>query len=133
MYLNEHFKTNKKDLVESNLQNLIRGSISNAPAFGAEIMSMIFNDDIDSWKNELESARSDLVSRRKQFCEALALDLPALQNGKGMFGLLPLNKNQIAELKEKYAIYIPDNGRISFGGMAPNKIQYLAEKIRNIL
>ena len=51
----------------------------------------------------------------------------------GMFSLMGLNLEQVAELKQKYAIYMPSNGRISIPGLNSSNIDYVADSIAAVL
>ena len=48
-------KTNSQDIVRSQLENIIRSSISMAPGFGQEIMNRVFEKYQDTWHQELQT------------------------------------------------------------------------------
>ncbi len=45
----------------------------------------------------------------------------------GMFAFTGLNKAQVDELREKYAIYMTADGRISIAGLNTSNLNYIAE------
>jgi aspartate aminotransferase len=45
----------------------------------------------------------------------------------GMFAFTGLNKQQVDELREKYAIYMTADGRISIAGLNTGNLNYIAE------
>ena len=126
-------KTRAKNLVESNLQNLMRQQISNPPAFGAEIMNFIFENSFEKWTAEVDDLQQKLVDRRQKLCAAVGEKFSEIKKTAGMFALLPISPEKINWLQKKFAIYLPDSGRINFGGVAPEKIDFLAKKFLEVL
>ncbi len=117
-------------LVESNLQGLIRSTISNTPSFGAEVLQEIFSDPekLKTWKQELENARKDIDNRKNQLLKLLPkTHFQHWENSRGMFGLAPFSPEKVQELQDKYGIYMPSNGRINFAGLKTEQIPRLAE------
>ena len=49
----------------------------------------------------------------------------------GMFAFTGLNKDQVNELREKHAIYMTMDGRISIAGLNTGNIDYCAEAFHN--
>jgi aspartate/tyrosine/aromatic aminotransferase len=45
----------------------------------------------------------------------------------GMFAFTGLNKAQVDELREKYAIYMTADGRISIAGLNTSNLDYVSE------
>jgi len=120
-------KTNKKETIESQMQQLARESISMSPGIGQEIMINIFKNHKENWLNELEEARKNINNRRKTLLEKLGPKFDYLQESKGMFGLLQFSVEKIRKIKEEFSIYLPENGRINFAGIKPKDIDYIAE------
>ena len=125
-------KTNRKKIVQSQLQNLIRSDISNPPAFGSDILINIFENNFEQWKKELNAIKNSLNQRREKLCQKVGSKFDYLRRERGLFGMLPLSPQQISKLK-KNSIYLPESGRINFGGIPENKIDFLAEKFGEIL
>lgn len=50
-----------------------------------------------------------------------------------MFSLLPLSVEQMAKLRDKYAIYGTENGRINVAGIQTTKIKTVAQALAAIL
>jgi len=123
------------DIIESHLKNIVRESISNLPGYGSEILAQIFSDPEKTvqWKAEVDAMRESLNKRKDLFVDALGDGFEHLKDTKGMFGLLGMSKEQVIKLKEKYAIYLPHNGRISFAGLETDKIDYIARCIKDVV
>ena len=49
-----------------------------------------------------------------------------------MLYILPLGK-QVQVLKEKYHVYLTDNGRISMAGLSSKNVDYFAEAVDDVV
>lgn len=125
-------KTDQVQVIESNLQQLSRESISMAPGFGQEVMLNVLNNGQEAWLHELESARQDVESRKAALLDLLPESFQFLRKTQGMFGLLPLDAGQIQALQKEHALYIPAHGRINWAGLQVDKITSVAERIREV-
>jgi len=124
-------KTPHQDIMQSQLEHIIRSSISMAPGFGQEVMNTIFEKYPNDWQKELQDVCEQIQEDRKLFVEALP-EFDYLATGQGMFGLLPLNPDQIKELRTKYGIYLIHTGRINFAGVKPKNIEYIRDSLRAV-
>lgn len=120
-------KTNNKLAVESQLQQLARESVSMAPGIGQEIMNNVFANSFVEWEQEVTSIRQTLTNRRQLLVESLPSRFAYLAESAGMFGLLPFSPDQILELRQKYSIYFPNNGRINIAGINTQNLNYLVQ------
>ncbi|MEI7511739.1 MAG: aminotransferase class I/II-fold pyridoxal phosphate-dependent enzyme [Candidatus Peregrinibacteria bacterium] len=125
-------KTPEKEKVSTNLQNLVRETISNLPAFGSHLLKIVLQKYADEWKGEVESVRKDLEQRRKMLTSALPEEYQFLATDKGMFSLLPLSPAQITVLKEEWGIFLPQSGRVNIGGIRESDMEYFAEAVRSV-
>ncbi len=125
-------KTNSQDIVRSQLENIIRSSISMAPGFGQEIMNRVFEKYQDTWHQELQTVTDQIQEDRKLFVEALP-EFDYLAEGQGMFGMLPLSPDHIKTLRTKYGIYLVGNGRINFAGVKESNIEYIRDSLRAVI
>lgn len=50
----------------------------------------------------------------------------------GMFAFTGLNKDQVNELREKYAIYMTMDGRISIAGLNTGNLDYVSEAFHKV-
>lgn len=125
-------KTENKTAVESQLQQLTRESISMAPGFGQEIMIQILKNHRKQWETELEAARKNLETRKKELVKNLPPEHKHLKKCQGLFGLLHISKQQLEKLRSDHGIYITDGNRINFGGLRQKDIPYIAKSLNNL-
>lgn len=126
----------RKNILESQLQQMVRESISNLPLFGAEVMEIVFERYGDDWLGELELARRDVDERRSLLLEKLLGEnrerFGYLERTRGMFALLGIDRNQVDFLARERGIYVPFDGRINFAGLRPDQIDFIAEGLLEV-
>jgi aspartate aminotransferase len=128
------------DRAFSHVKTCIRANYSNPPAHGAHIVSTILEDPAlrGPWEAEVAAMRDRINGMRQLFVDTLAAkgvrkDFSFITRQKGMFSFSGLNKEQVARLKEEYAIYIVGSGRINVAGMTADNMDYLCEAIAAVL
>lgn len=123
----------------SRLKVLARGLYSNPPIHGARIIDIILGDKelTDMWHHELRV----MSGRMQEMRHGLHKNLKDLGNEHnwdhvinqiGMFAYTGLNKAQVDELREKYAIYMTADGRISIAGLNSGNLNYISEAFHNV-
>lgn len=125
-------KAENAPVVESHLRALVRATVSNPPAPGQRILRSVFEGAADEWRRELDGMRESVNRRRRALADAVP-GLMALRDTRGLFGMLPVTKEQVRELRERFAVYLPDSGRINFAGIPMDRIDYLSNAINEIL
>ena len=80
--------------------------------------------------SRMASMRSGLVDRLKKLGNEH--DWKHVTDQIGMFAFTGLNKDQVNELREKYAIYMTLDGRISIAGMNSGNLDYIAEAFHKV-
>lgn len=124
-------KAKNKDTVESNLRQMMRATISTAPAFGQLVLNAVFEQHYPDWRKQVDDMRHSIDRRR----EALIAKLPAyayLRSTRGLFGVLKLTAAEIERLRREFSIYTPSGGRINFSGIRLDRIGYLTEALQII-
>lgn len=131
---------NKRDAATmvTQVKQQIRSTISQTPLHGGRIAAKLL-DDADlkkEWIEELTGMRSRMWEMRQEFASALTKAIPAkswdfLREQHGMFSFCGLSTEAVNRLRDKYAIYLPANGRISFAGLTSQNIPYVVEAIAN--
>lgn len=126
--------------VKSQLAKIVRSMISNPPAFGARIVTMILNNDglYKEWLNNLKEMTDRIHHMRQMLYDILTkLDTPGdwthIIKQRGMFSYTGLNERQSKRLREECHIYLADNGRISIPGLTTKNISYVAECIDQVV
>ncbi len=122
--------------VRSQLAKLLRSMISNPPAFGARIVSRVLNDAqlYLEWLNDLKVMVDRIHSMRQQFYDLLCQmktpgDWKHVITQIGMFSYTGLSAKQSLLMRERFHIYMTDNGRISIAGLNNRNVKYFAESM----
>jgi len=128
---------NKKELVanvRSQFAKIARPMISNPPAFGARIVDSILNTPelFDEWVANLKTMSSRIIEMRTRLRNALEkLKTPGTWNHItdqiGMFSYTGLTRQQCQCVKDKFHVYLTENGRISMAGLNSKNVEYVAE------
>jgi len=103
-----------------------------APGIGQEIMINVLKNKKTAWLAGLEKVRQTIEARKMALVEMLPAEFDYLKNCRGMFGLMPFTEAQIERLKAEFAIFMPSNGRINFGGIEVADIDYLVESMNTV-
>lgn len=106
--------------IASQLAILQRSEISNPPAYGAKIASLILNDDrlFQEWESNLRTMSGRIKDMRQALRDQLEQKkTPGTWNHItdqiGMFSFTGLSEAQVGKLREESSIYMTKNGRIS--------------------
>ncbi|HAS6347617.1 aspartate/tyrosine/aromatic aminotransferase [Vibrio sp. IRLE0018] len=124
----------------SQVKAIIRSIYSNPPAHGSAVVTYILNDEAlrAEWEAEVAEMRDRIQEMRELFVatlkeEGVAADFSFIERQNGMFSFSGLNKDQVARLKEEFAIYIVGSGRISVAGMTKSNMGPLCKAIAAVL
>ena len=119
---------------------LNRNSFSNPPRFGSDIAKTIFKDPAiyAQWQLDIKTMADNINQRRTLFLDELKKNgCPGnweyIRLQKGMFAFTQLKAKHAVKLREKYAIYMTENGRISITGLNTKNIAYIAKSISEVL
>lgn len=126
--------------VSSQLAILQRSEISNPPAYGARIASLVLNDPtlFAEWEEDLRTMSGRIISMRK----ALKAELDRLQTPGnwdhitsqiGMFSFTGISESQVAKIREQWHVYMTKNGRISMAGLNEGNVKYFAEALDDVV
>jgi len=122
--------------VASQLAILQRSEISNPPAYGARIASLILNDPklFAEWERDLKTMSGRIIDMRKALRSKLEeLGTPGTWNHIteqiGMFSFTGLTEEQVLKVREDSHVYMTKNGRISMAGLNNNNIDYFAKAV----
>ena len=128
--------TASRDIISSQVNNLVRTIYSVPPDHGAAVVSLILNNDElrSAWIIELEEMRARIRDMKFLLSDALIEQAPDhdfshLVRATGMFCFLGITVEQVARLKRDFGVYMADSSRINVAGVTPQNISYLAASI----
>ena len=124
----------------SQIKSIIRANYSNPPAHGAKIVTAILRSPElrADWEVEVAGMRGRIHEMRRRFVEELAAlgverDFSFIERQYGMFSFTGLTKEQVHALRDRYAIYIVDSGRINVAGLTEANLPILCAAIASVL
>jgi aromatic-amino-acid transaminase len=125
--------------LQSQLKRTIRTNYSSPPEHGARLVSAVLGSASlrAIWEQELAAMRERIRSTRRD----LRLRLEALVPGRdfcfltrqsGLFSYTGLSKEQVHRLREEFAIYTLDTGRICVAAVNSGNIERVAQAIATV-
>lgn len=124
----------------SHVKVAIRSNYSNPPSHGGSIVAAILGDeDLKAdWEAELAEMRGRIAGMRSALASGLkargvAMDFEFIERQVGMFSFSGLNPEQVARLKDEFAVYAVGSGRINVAGITPGNIDALCDAIAAVL
>jgi len=130
----------RSGIVASQVKRTIRCNYSNPPAHGAQLVATILGDNAlrTEWLAELDSMRDRINGMRTLLVDKLAEkgaagDYSFIAKQRGMFSFSGLTKEQVHKLRDEYAIYIVDSGRINVAGINQANVDRLTEAIAAVV
>ena len=132
--------TNTALRIGSQLAILQRSEISNPPAYGARIASLVLNDKqlFQEWEANLRTMSSRIIDMRKALRSKLE-DMGTPGSWKhiteqiGMFSFTGLTEIQVQKLRDDAHIYMTKNGRISMAGLNTHNVDYFAKAVDKVV
>lgn len=121
--------------VRSQVKQTIRATYSNPPTHGAALVATILADaELRTlWESELTTMRERIKSVRTGLVERLiaagGADFAFINQQTGMFSYSGLNKAQVARLRDEFAIYAVDSGRICVAALNASNLDHVADAI----
>jgi len=112
----------------SNAAALARANWSMPPDHGGAAVRIVLRDEDlrQQWVEELDGMRQRLRWVRATLAGAdnkvEGVPLAHLEEQNGLFAMLPLNKDQIAKLRDDHAVYMAGSGRINIAGLTKGNI-----------
>jgi aromatic-amino-acid transaminase len=124
------------DRAAAQLARLARITYSMPPDHGASLVRIILNDPAlrQIWKDELEAMRTGVTALRRELASAFhqitnRSGHEFLTDQKGMFSLIGISADQAVRLREEFAIYIVEDGRINIAGLRGDQVMPFAKAI----
>ena len=124
------------EIVNSQINNVVRTIYSVPPDHGAVVVAMILGDPElkAAWRVELAEMRGRLREMRELLHDALKAKAPDhdfshLVRAVGMFCFLGVSEDQVNRLKKDYGVYMVGSSRINTAGITAHNVNYLADAI----
>lgn len=125
--------------VRSQVKQTIRATYSNPPTHGAALVAGVLGSDelrglweseVATMRDRIRTMRAGLVAR----LEAQGLSgFTFILSQAGMFSYSGLTKAQVARLKDEFAIYAVDSGRICVAALNESNLDYVAAAIAEVV
>jgi aromatic-amino-acid transaminase len=126
--------------VLSNLKRVVRATYSNPPTHGSEIVATVLtNPQLRAlWDRELAAMCERIKAMRKRLVDNIQSRAPGADFGfvlkqRGMFSYTGLSRDQVRRLREEYAIYAIDTGRICVAALNSKNVEYVADAIAKVI
>ncbi len=120
----------------SQLKRLVRTNYSNPPTHGGQVVTTVLNDAAlrKLWEDELAGMRDRIRGMRERLTALLQARQPSVDYGfitrqHGMFSYSGLSKDQVTALRERFAIYAVDSGRICVAALNERNVEAVANAI----
>ncbi|MGL9719687.1 amino acid aminotransferase [Symbiopectobacterium sp.] len=128
------------DKTFSQMKSIIRANYSNPPAHGAAVVATILGNEAlrTLWEQELTAMRERIQRMRHLFVNTLqekgaTQDFSFIIQQNGMFSFSGLTKEQVLRLRDEFAVYAVNSGRVNVAGMTPENMAPLCEAIVAVL
>jgi len=124
----------EKNIIEGHMMKAIRIENSMSASHGQEIVAKVCSNktEKEKWLKDLRLANLDIRQRREKLAQIAGSKFEFIKNQRGLFSMLGINKEVVAELRDKYAIYMAESSRINIGGLAENSIDYFAKVLKSL-
>ena len=126
--------------VESVIHSLTRKSYSMPPTHGPGIIDIILHSDelTELWISEVSGMRNRINGLRKILSEkitasGISKDFSFLERQSGMFSFLGLSVEQVARLKNEFAIYTVNSARVNVASFNESNMDYFIEALATVL
>lgn len=126
--------------VLSQLKAIVRTIYSNPPSHGAAVIATILADQELrlQWDEELNTMRQRIRQTREAFVTGLKNagaqgNFSHISTQKGMFSYSGLSEKVVLALRDKYAIYMVNNGRMNVAGLNPANLPTVCAAIATCL
>ena len=128
------------ELVFGQLKFTVRRIYSSPPAHGAYIAADVMNSPelYALWQNEVYVMRDRIRAMRQKLYDVLTAQIPNRDftyfiKQRGMFSYTGLSVEQVRRLRDEFAVYLLDSGRMCVAGLNASNIAYVAEAFAEVL
>ena len=128
------------ELVFGQLKFTVRRIYSSPPAHGAYIAADVMNNPelYALWQNEVYVMRDRIRAMRQKLYDVLTAQIPDRDftyfiKQRGMFSYTGLSVEQVRRLRDEFAVYLLDSGRMCVAGLNASNIAYVADAFAEVL
>jgi aromatic-amino-acid transaminase len=129
------------DRVFGQLKACVRRNYSSPPAHGARIVSQVLSNPtlLALWRDELGVMRERMLGMRAALHGALASISGAarpfdyLLRQRGMFSYTGLSAPQVRRLRDEYAVYLVESGRLCISGLTTANVERVANAMAAVV
>lgn len=126
--------------VLSQVKRVVRGNYSSPPTFGGQVTAMVLETpELRAlWERELGAMRDRIKANRQALVARLAARAPGADfafvlKQRGMFSYSGLTAAQVARLRDEFAIYAIDTGRICVAALNSRNLDYVADAVAKVI
>jgi aromatic-amino-acid transaminase len=126
--------------VLSQLKRVVRTNYSNPPTYGGRVVATVLTTpELRSlWERELGHMRERIREMRRQLAEKLRARVPDadfsfVERQRGMFSYSGLSRAQVVRLREEFAVYMIESGRICVAALNTKNIDYVADCVARVI
>lgn len=119
---------------------VVRTNYSNPPSHGGAIVATIFSDEelLAQWQDDLRDMRERLNGMRSLLVSNMASlqsdrDFSFVEKQNGMFSMMGLSKEQVAEMGQKHSIHMVGSSRINLAGLSTTNIDRFCAALASVL
>ncbi|UZA43159.1 aspartate/tyrosine/aromatic aminotransferase [Moraxella bovis] len=128
------------DVVLGQLKFTVRRIYSSPPSHGNAVVDTVMNDDelFNQWVGEVYEMRDRIRQMRQKLQDVLTEKLPErdfsyFTKQRGMFSFTGLTTPQVIRLRDEFAIYMVENGRMCIAGLNNANVEYVANSMAEVL
>jgi len=126
--------------VLSQIKRVVRANYSNPPTHGSKIVATVLAaPELRAlWEQELGHMRERIKDMRKLLVEKIHARVPGadfsfVTRQRGMFSYSGLTKEQVVRMREEFAVYVIESGRICVAALNTRNVDYSADAVAKVI
>ncbi len=126
--------------VLSQIKRLVRANYSNPPTHGGHVVATVLATPelCALWEQELGQMRERIKAMRKLLVEKIHARVPGadfsfVTRQRGMFSYSGLTREQVVRMREEFAVYAIESGRICVAALNTRNVDYSADAIAKVI
>ncbi|NVJ51398.1 MAG: aminotransferase class I/II-fold pyridoxal phosphate-dependent enzyme, partial [Gammaproteobacteria bacterium] len=89
-----------------------------------------WQQELDAMATRVKSLREGLLSEIQK--QGIDQDFSFITRQKGMFTYLGISKEQVAQMRKDFSIYMADSSRINVAGLNTHCLEYVAKALKAV-